>query len=160
LFKRLTGGGKVDLDLGCLFEMQDGGMSVIQALGNAFGNFRDYPYIQLSADDRTGQSVDGEWLRINGQHWREIKRVVIFAFIYGGVPNWAATDGVVTIYVPDQPPIEVRLTEGQALGMCGIVELSNIGGSIQVNRHVRYVKGHRELDQLFGFGLRWQAGSK
>ncbi|MFX4620530.1 tellurium resistance protein, partial [Acinetobacter baumannii] len=75
-------------------------------------------------------------------------------------PNWAETDAVVTIYVPDQPPIEIRLTEGQPLGMCGIVELVNQSGSIQVQRHVRYVPGHRELDQAFSFGLRWVAGSK
>lgn len=161
LLKRLTGGSsRVDLDLGCLFEMQDGTKSVIQALGNRFGTLHDYPYIQLSADDRTGQSSSGEWLSINGKYWDQIKRVVIFAFIYEGAPNWAATDAVVTIHAPQQPPIEVKLTEGKPLGMCGIVELSNLQGSIQVARHVQYVPGHRELDQQFGFGLRWQAGSK
>jgi tellurite resistance protein TerA len=66
----------------------------------------------------------------------------------------------VTIYVPEQPPIEIRLTEGQPLGMCGIVELMNQKGNIEVRRHVQYVKGHKELDQAFNFGLRWVAGSK
>lgn len=162
-FKKLLNQGQnkgIDLDLGCLYEMQDGTKSVVQALGNTFGNFQNFPYIQLSADDRTGAISDGEWLRINGQHWSQIRRVVIFAFIYEGIPNWAATDGVVTIYVPDQPPIEIGLTEGQPYAMCGIVELTNQGGGIQVQRHVRYVQGHRELDQAFGFGLRWKAGSK
>jgi tellurite resistance protein TerA len=140
--------------------MQDGSKSVIQALGDRFGDFNGFPFIQLSADDRTGALTEGEWLRINGQHWSQIRRVVLFAFIYEGVPNWAETDAVVTIYVPNQPPIEIRLTEGQPLGMCGIVELVNQGGSIQVQRHVRYVVGHKELDQAFGFGLRWVAGSK
>lgn len=160
-FKKLLNQNQgIDLDLGCLFEMQDGSKSVIQALGNRFGDFNGFPFIQLSADDRTGALTEGEWLRINGQHWSQIRRLVLFAFIYEGVPNWAETDAVVTIYIPDQPPIEIRLTEGQPLGMCGIVELVNQGGSIQVQRHVRYVPGHRELDQAFGFGLRWVAGSK
>ncbi|MGR2826112.1 tellurium resistance protein [Acinetobacter sp. 1124_18A] len=150
----------VDLDLGCLFEMQDGTKSVIQALGDRFGDFNQYPFIQLSADDRTGALKEGEWLRINGEYWQQIRRVVLFAFIYDGVPNWAETDAVVTIYVPNQPPIEIRLTEGQPLGMCGIVELINQSGSIQVQRHVSYVAGHRELDQAFSFGLRWVVGSK
>ena len=70
------------------------------------------------------------------------------------------TLGGITIYVPNQPPIEIRLTEGQPLGMCGIVELINQSGSIQVQRHVSYVAGHRELDQAFSFGLRWVVGSK
>ena len=104
--------------------------------------------------------MDGEWLRINGRYWSQIRRVVVFAFIYDGVPNWAATDGVITVYVPDQPPIEIQLTEGQPLGMCGVVELSNQQGTLQVQRHVQYVKGHPELDRAFGFGLRWKAGSK
>ena len=38
----------------------------------------------------------------------EIGRVLIFSFIYEGVPNWAATDGVVLIEVPSQPPVEVK----------------------------------------------------
>ncbi|MEQ1322813.1 TerD family protein [Acinetobacter soli] len=160
-FKKLLNQNQgIDLDLGCLFEMQDGSKSVIQALGNRFGDFNAFPFIQLSADDRTGALKEGEWVRINGQYWQQIRRVVLFAFIYEGVPNWAETDAVVTIYVPDQPPIEIRLTEGQPLGMCGIVELVNQDGSIQVQRHVRYVPGHQELDQTFGFGLRWVAGSK
>jgi len=160
-FKKLLNQNQgVDLDLGCLFEMQDGTKSVIQALGDRFGDFNQYPFIQLSADDRTGALKEGEWLRINGEYWQQIRRVVLFAFIYDGVPNWAETDAVVTIYVPDQPPIEIRLTEGQPLGMCGIVELINQSGSIQVQRHVSYVGGHRELDQAFSFGLRWIAGSK
>lgn len=158
--KLLNQNQRVDLDLGCLFEMQDGTKSVIQALGDRFGDFNQYPFIQLSADDRTGALKEGEWLRINGEYWQQIRRVVLFAFIYDGVPNWAETDAVVTIYVPDQPPIEIRLTEGQPLGMCGIVELINQSGSIQVQRHMSYVGGHRELDQAFSFGLRWIAGSK
>jgi tellurite resistance protein TerA len=158
--KLLNQNQRVDLDLGCLFEMQDGTKSVIQALGDRFGDFNQYPFIQLSADDRTGALKEGEWLRINGEYWQQIRRVVLFAFIYDGVPNWAETDAVVTIYVPDQPPIEIRLTEGQPLGMCGIVELINQSGSIQVQHHVSYVGGHRELDQAFSFGLRWIAGSK
>lgn len=160
-FKKLFNQNQgIDLDLGCLFEMQNSHKSVIQALGNQFGDFDSFPFIKLSADDRTGALKEGEWLRINGKQWQQIHRVVLFAFIYEGVPNWAETDAVVTIYVPDQPPVEVRLSEGQPLGMCGIVELVNKDGSIQVQRHVRYVRGHRELDQAFGFGLRWVAGSK
>ncbi|WAU74886.1 TerD family protein [Acinetobacter sp. TR11] len=158
--KMLNHGKSVDLDLGCLFEMQDGTRSVIQALGDCFGSFHNFPFIELSGDDRTGALQGGEWLRINGKNWDQIHRVVIFAFIYQGVPNWAETDAVVTIYVPEQPPIEIRLIEGQPFGMCGIVELVNQKGNIEVRRHVQYVKGHKELDRAFSFGLRWVAGSK
>lgn len=152
---------RVDLDLGCFFELKDGSKGVIQALGNCFGSLHDFPYIQLAADDRTGTRAEGEWLKVNGQHWNQIQRIVIFAFIYEGVANWAATDGVISLHVPDQGPIEIKLQEGNnQLRMCGIAELQNVQDNIQVSRKMHYVAGHRELDQLFGFGLKWKAGSK
>jgi len=159
----LLGGRKrgVDLDLGCLFEMQDGTTSAVQALGNSFGSYRGFPYIELQGDDRTGAVSGGEWIHINGEHWNEIKRVLVYAFIYDGVPNWARTDGVVTIHVPGEAPVEVRLTEGSnQLGMCAIALLSNQQGALQVERQVRYFSGHPQMDKAYRWGLRWQAGSK
>lgn len=151
----------VDLDLGCLYELQNGERSIVQALGNMFGDFNRAPYIQLSGDDRTGAVSDGEWMRINGQHWSNIKRIIIYAFIYEGVPNWAATDAVITIYAPNQPPIEIALTEGDAgKSLCGVVLLENRGGAFHVSREVRYFTSQKPLDEHYGWGLRWAKGSK
>ncbi len=151
----------IDLDLGCLFELQNGYKGVVQALGNAFGDYRDEPYIELMGDDRTGAVSDGEWLRINGAEWKEVKRIVVFAYIYDGAPNWSATDGVVTLYAPGQPPIEVRLNEeGGRFGMCAVALLENVGGAVKVSREIKFVKGHLELDKAYGWGMRWSAGSK
>lgn len=151
----------VDLDLGCLYELQDGERALVQALGDRFGDYQRAPYIQLSGDDRTGAVQDGEWMRINGEHWSKIKRLIVYAFIYDGAPNWAATDGVVTIYVPNQPPIEIALTEGDAnKGLCGVVLLENRAGAIHVSREVRYFSSQKPLDEHYGWGLRWVAGSK
>ncbi|OQX02362.1 MAG: tellurium resistance protein TerA, partial [Thiothrix lacustris] len=78
-----------------------------------------------------------------------------------GAPNWAKTDGIVTIYVPNEPPLEIRLTEGgNSLGMCAVVLLENVNGALQVNREVRYFKGHQEMDQTYRWGLNWRSGSK
>ena len=151
----------VDLDLGCLYELQDGERSIVQALGNMFGEFNRAPYIQLSGDDRTGSVSDGEWMRINGQQWSQIKRVIIYAFIYEGAPNWAATDAVVTIHVPNQAPIEIALTEGDSgKSLCGVVLLENRGGAIHVSREVQYFSSQKPLDEHYGWGLRWSKGSK
>lgn len=46
----------IDLDLGCLFELQDGSKGCVQALGNSLGNLNNAPYISLDGDDRTGSS--------------------------------------------------------------------------------------------------------
>lgn len=156
-----SSGGEIDLDLGCLLEMMDGRKSVVQALGRMFGSYHEPPYIALDGDDRTGDVSQGENMRINGAHWNEIRRVAVFANIYDGVPNWQQTDGVVSLTMPDQPPIEVRMTEGRNdKRLCGIVLLENDGGQLKATRIVDYFRDQSELDRAYGWGLRWVAGSK
>jgi tellurite resistance protein TerA len=155
------GGGAIDLDIGCLFELADGRKGVVQALGNNFGSFDAAPYIVLSGDDRSGDVSEGETLRINGARWQDMRRIVVFANIYDGVPNWQRTDGVVLVTMPDQPPIEVRLSDGRNdKRLCGIVLLENDGGRLKATRHLDYVRDQQELDRQFGWGLRWVAGRK
>ena len=155
------GGSAVDLDLGCLYELSDGELGVVQAIGRQFGDFRFEPFIELSGDDRTGDVAQGETLRINGARWSEIRRIAVFALIYDGVPNWQATDGVVTVTMPDQPPIEVRMTEGRNdRRLCGIVLIENAGGQMKLTRIVDYFRHQEELDRAHRWGLRWTAGSK
>ena len=78
----------------------------------------------------------------------------------------AATDGVVTVNVPDQPPIEVRLDQGGEQMMCAIAMLENVGGKLQVTKLVDYIvpQGrktlHELMDRKYNFGMRWEAGSK
>ena len=160
LFKQHKAGG-IDLDVGAMIHLKNGEKTLIQALGSRFGSLQSAPYVLLRADDRTGQVSGGEWLDINGQQWSQIEEVFIFAFIYEGAPNWAQTDGVVTIHVPDQPPIETRLTEGTGnLPMCAIARLVNQQGSINVERINQYFKGHQEMDKAFNWGFSWKRGSK
>lgn len=160
LFKQHKAGG-IDLDVGAMIHLKNGEKTLIQALGNRFGNLQSAPYVLLRADDRTGQVSGGEWLDINGQQWSQIEEVFIFAFIYEGVPNWAQTDGVVTIHVPEQPPIETRLTEGAGnLPMCAIARLVNQQGSINVERINQYFQGHQEMDKAFNWGFSWKRGRK
>ncbi|MCC8381235.1 TerD family protein [Xenorhabdus sp. PB30.3] len=162
MFQNLFNTSKgVDLDLGAFVRLRDGTRDVIQALGNGFGAYHSEPYVQLQGDDRTGSVTDGEWLHINGLEWKNIREVLIYAFIYEGVPSWNNTDGIVTIYVNGQPPIETRLTEGHnRKNMCAIARLVNDNGAIQVERINQYFSGHKEMDQAFGWGFRWTSGSK
>lgn len=159
LFKQHAKG--IDLDVGAMIQLKSGEKTLIQALGKRFGNLNAPPFVLLRGDDRTGQVTTGEWLDINGAQWSQIEEVFIFAFIYDGVPNWSQTDGVVTIHIPDQPPIETRLTEGAgSLPMCAIARLVNQQGSINVERINRYFKGHKDMDQAFGWGFSWQKARK
>ncbi|MDS4040668.1 MAG: TerD family protein [Candidatus Competibacter sp.] len=160
-FGRLTGGRKIDLDLGCLFKLRDGRGGAVQALGDTFGSLQQPPYIQLMGDDRSGASAEGEFLHINGQQWNELDRVLLFAMIYQGAPNWAETDAVVTLKAPDQPTLEIQLdSHRNDQRMCALAMLENQGGNLKVTKLVEYFLDHRYMDQAYGFGLRWVAGSK
>lgn len=159
--KKLAGGGQIDLDLGCLWELQDGRKGVVQALGRAFGNLQGPPFVALDGDDRSGANSEGENLRINLDNLDQIKRVLVFAYIYEGVPAWDKADGVVTLFPVGSGPIEVKLDEGTTARMCAIALLTNEGGSLKVDRQVRYVDGsQRTLDEAYGWGLDWTAGRK
>lgn len=159
--QRLRGSGGIDLDLGAYVRLKDGYDTLLQALGGHFGSLESEPYVKLLGDDRTGANAEGEWLHINGDEWDEIDEVLVFAFIYEGVPNWQQTDGVVTLHIPGQPEIETRLTEGSnSLPMCAIARLTNKNGNIAIERLDRYFKGHKEMDKAFGWGFTWVRGSK
>ncbi|MCQ4086651.1 TerD family protein [Saccharibacillus sp. JS10] len=151
----------VDLDLGCLFELKDGTKGTVQALGNAFGSLNQAPYVMLDGDDRTGTKSGGENMRINGARVRDIKRIVVYAFIYEGAANWAQADGVVTIK-GGGPDIIVRMDEhGSRKGMCAIAMITNVDDqTFSIERLVEYFSGHRELDKAYSWGLRWTTGSK
>lgn len=158
----LNAGKSVDLDLGCLFELEDGSKGVVQALGNTFGNLEQAPYIALDHDDRTGTSKSGENLRINGDQLMKFKRILVYAFIYEGAANWAEVDGMVTLKQENGPDIEVRLDEHRkGKRMCAIALIENEKNqTLSVKKVVEYFAGHREVDKAFNWGMTWSAGSK
>ena len=158
--KKLMGAsGGIDLDLGCLYELQDGKKGVVQALGNAFGALDRPPYVLLDGDDRTGGG--GETMTINLDRLGEIKRLLVFAFIYEGVPAWDKADGVVTLRPVGGPEIRVELDESSGSRMCAIALLENAGGQLRVNREVRYINGAQDaLDRAYSWGMDWSPGRK
>lgn len=160
-FGKIMASKAIDLDLGCLYVLKNGKKSVIQALGKKFGHLNKAPYIKLLGDDRTGDVTSGETMLINGKFFDEIQRIVIFAYIYDGVPNWNETNGVVTLTTPNQPPLEVHMTEGRNnRTMCGIAFIDNDNGQMKISRFVEYFKDHEDLANSVGIHLRWVAASK
>lgn len=159
--------GAIDLDLGCLYEYTDGSKGVVQALGNAFKDrhtLGSNPICWLDGDDRSGAVTGGENLFIDLNQERSIKRILVFAFIYQGVPNWAGADAVVTLFPTDGPPVEIQLTEGDNKSpMCAIALLTDngSGAGMAVQREVRYIQGGQShLDQAYNWGMQWARGSK
>ncbi|MDR1462206.1 MAG: TerD family protein, partial [Azoarcus sp.] len=157
LFGSLFGGAKgIDLDLGCLFELSNGEKGAVQALGNTFGSYDRPPYIHMAGDDRTGASASGEFLYINGDHLKDIKRICIYAFIYEGAANWGQADGVVTVTVPGHPPVEVRLdNHDNSKNMCAVAMLENDRGELKLTKLAKYFASHPALDNDYNWGLRW-----
>lgn len=162
LFGVFSSGQGIDLDLGCLFELKDGRKGVVQALGNAFGSLQQPPYIALDGDDRTGSVSTGENLRINGNKIAEIKRILVYTFIYEGVANWQQADAIVTIKYPGAEDLTVKMDSYNSSHiMCGLALLENMNDeTFSVEKIVQFYPGHRDLDAAFGWGLRWQAGRK
>jgi tellurite resistance protein TerA len=168
-----TGGGflkrlssqSLDLDLGCLYEFADGTKGVVQALGNSF-TARPHGVsenvIWLDGDDRSGTNAGGENLFVNLAYAAQIRRIMVFALIYEGAANWAAANGVATLFPTSGPEVEVRLDDPrEGARICGIAMLESSGGDLSVRREVNYINGgQRALDEAYGWGMNWTAGRK
>lgn len=152
----------VDLDLGCLYELKNGQRGCIQAFGEMFGDLENAPYINLSGDERTGDAEgDDESILVNGAHWPDIKRLLLYVYIYDGVPDWSTVRPQVQVRVPGEPPLVVTPNiSRKELAVCAVATLENIRGGIRLTNHTEYFPGHAEMDRAFGFGLSWADGQK
>ncbi|GAB2829100.1 hypothetical protein GCM10027073_67310 [Streptomyces chlorus] len=151
----------VDLDLGCLYELQDGTKGVVQPLGGLLGDVNGPPYVKLSGDDRFG-SGSGETLYVNLDQRENIKRLLVFVYIYDQTPAFDRTQAMVTLYPGNGPRIEISLDERHPQARsCAVVMIENIKEEIIVRREVKFVYGFQgELDRLYGWGLQWGRGFK
>jgi tellurite resistance protein TerA len=161
-----SGPRPVDLDLGCLYEYNDGSAGALQAVGGDFTDYHSFgpsPIAWLDGDDRTGSVAGGENMYIDLRYMQAIKRILVYAYIYEGVPNWAAANGVVTLFPLAGPQVEVRLDEvDERSRMCAIALLTNVHGQLVVERQVTYIRGggQRLMSEMFGWDLEWAPGSK
>ncbi len=152
----------VDLDLGCIYEMKDGRKGALQAFGKSFGSLDQYPYMQLSGDERTGLAAGhDEIITVSGAQWSDVKRLLIYIYIYKGADNWESVKPQIQVRVPDEPPMVASL-KNKAPGMviCAVATLENIRGGIRMTNVMEYFPGHNSMDRAFGFGLPWEDGAK
>ena len=157
--KRQSG---VDLDVGCLYELNNGKRGSIQAFGRVFGALEEEPYIKLNRDERTGET-DGEdeLIKVNGRQWSQFKRILIYVYIYEGADNWDAVRPQIQVRVPEEKPMVVTLNaRKEELALCAVAGLENIRGGIKMTNFMEYFPGHAEMDRAFGYGLDWAEGQK
>jgi tellurite resistance protein TerA len=163
LFKRAA--ATLDLDLGCLYEFNDGSKGVVQALGNSFNARPKGAHenvIWLDGDDRSGTNTAGENLFVNLSYADQIKRIIVFVLIYQGAANWAAAQGIVTLYPTTGPEVEIHLDDTRdGARICAVAMLESASGDLSVRREVNYLNGgQRLLDETYGWGMNWTAGRK
>lgn len=157
----------VDLDLGIMYELHNGKRGCVQAFGGTYGDYEGEPYLMLSGDDRTGDDDDDdeydndEVILLNGAKWPEIKRLLIYLYIYEGAHNWAEIAPQVQILVPGEPPTVMTLhTFESHLCMAAVARLENVRNGIRLTNITEYYPGHPSMDRAFGFGIEWDDGTK
>lgn len=161
LFKKVRKVG-VDVDLGCLYELQNGQRGAIQAFGDMYGDFDGEPFIQLSGDERTGDAEGhDEKILVNGAKWPEIKRILVYVYIYDGVPDWSLIKPQIQIDVPGEDELTVEPESHRTeLDICAIAGLENVRNGIKLTNYTEYFPGHPSMDRAFGFGIQWEDGEK
>ena len=163
LIKKATRQG-VDLDLGCFFLMKDGTRGVLQSFGDLHGNLNRLPFIELSADDRTGDAEgDDEFININGSKWPQIEKVTIYTYIYEGATDWSQIKPQMTINmnIEGESPLTIRPSlKTKKMTVCALATLHNVKDGIRVSLHGEYFTSHAAMDRAFGMGLEWEDGAK
>jgi tellurite resistance protein TerA len=164
----------VDLDLGCFYHLQDDQKTVIdglqfaQGLGgpkdrsSKQGKYTGKPWIWHTGDDRGTSVGSGENILINPAGLQDIKRIIVYCFIYEGAAKWEETNAVVTITVPNNSDVVVEMgKQYNANKFCAIAELLfDSNNSIIVKKLVTFHNGHDDCDKTYNWGMKWTAGSK
>ncbi|MEH2376779.1 tellurium resistance protein TerA [Nostoc sp.] len=159
-FSKLLGGNNApDLDLGCMYEAVNGEKGVIQPLGGNFGSKNSPPYIFLDKDDRTGAASDGENMFIYRPD--TIKRVMFFALIYRGIPDFKSVGGRMLFKISNGEEIYLELNNPDTnRPFCAAAMVNNLGSEVTILKEEKYFSGHEEADKHYHFGFNWVAGSK
>lgn len=169
LWKRIIGDGEIDLDLGCYYKLTNGRKTLIDGLQFARGNggprnlssrqgcYSHAPYIWHCGDDEGMKGLSGETIIVNPNGICEIERIIVYAFIYDGVNNWAHTNAVVRIVVPGNEAVEVQMgRKNSSQRFCAIAQLTFPDtDTIEVTKLVTFHEGHSDCDEAYGWGFNY-----
>jgi tellurite resistance protein TerA len=148
---------KIDVDLGCLYELNDGTRGALQAADHIFGSYDRPPYLKLTGSNDKGNRFDqGEFIWINGAKWPEIKRLLVYVCVNGMIPDWSHIRPRVAVDVPGQKRLEtVPSLRDSRLPVCAVMGLVNERNGIKATRYMEYFYGRDSMDRAFGFGVSW-----
>lgn len=167
-------GRAVDLDLGCFYEMRDGRKKLIDGLQFSHGRGGDRhqlsgqgcydkpPFVWHQGDDRGGGQSSGETILVNPAGASQIRRIIVYTFIFDGVARWADTNAVVTVKVPGNEDVVVEMgRQTSAKRFCAIAQLDfGDDNTITVKKLVTFHDRHSDCDKAYGWGFKYSVGSK
>lgn len=155
-------GPGADVNLCCLVSFRDGTVQVVQALGDDYGSLTSWPYVVLDQDDRTGESSDGETLRVNPRHRALFDRLLFFVYLYEGAADFRRLGATATVTAPGDPGCRILLDESPAGSVaCAVALVTPDTTGFRVRREVRWFPGdpavspHEQIDRAYGFGVEW-----
>jgi tellurite resistance protein TerA len=144
---------KLELALGCLYELQNGERGAVQSWDGS-GALDAAPFVQLSSAESTDAS---QRLRVNGEQWQKLRRLALYAFIPEGASSWRGASVTVEVSAGGREAIHLSLEGGiDGCGIVGLLLLENTGNEAVFTRLARFMAGHQELDQALDWGLRWR----
>lgn len=167
-------GGDIDLDLGCFYELRNGNKTLIDGLqfSHGRGGSRDKvtrqgcyvqaPWIWHKGDDRGGSTESGETILVNPKGISEIKRIIIYTFIYEGAAKWSDTNAVVKVSVPGCEDVIVEMGQQSSMKkFCAIAAIDiNEDNTMEVQKLITFHDGHSDCDKKYGWGFNYSPGSK
>ncbi len=167
-------GKPIDLDLGCFYELRDGKKMLLDGLqfSHGRGGNRDQqtrqgcytktPFIWHKGDDRGGSSESGETILVNPIGIPNIKRIIVYTFIFEGVAKWADTNAIVKVSVPGCENVVVQMGKQSSMKrFCAIASIEvNTDNSIEVQKLVTFHDSHSDCDKQYGWGFNYSPGSK
>ena len=66
--------------------------------------------MQLSDDERTGDAEGhDEYILVNGGKWSDVKRLVVYIYIYDGAARWSEINPQIILDVPGENDLVVSL---------------------------------------------------
>ena len=161
LLGKVTKAG-VDLDLGCLYELKDGRRGSVQAFGGMYGSRDQSPYIHHTGDERTGDKPgEDEAIAILGANWENVKRFLVYAYVYHGPTSWDQIKPEMRIVVPGETPMIVTPSATRSdLPICALATVKNLENGVHLTNHSEYYSSHPAMDRAFGYGIQWEDGAK
>lgn len=167
-------GKPIDLDLGCFYELRDGKKMLLDGLQFSHGRggnrdrqtrqgcYTKTPFIWHKGDDRGGTSESGETILVNPIGIPNIKRIIVYTFIFEGVAKWADTNAIVKVSVPGCEDVVVQMGKQSSMKrFCAIASIEvNTDNSIEVQKLVTFHDSHSDCDKQYGWGFNYSPGSK